>query len=139
MIYRVLKAIQNINQNIKKEDLMKVMSISRDNDKNHNFFIDLLTPDALKLKLGCLFNKYSKAKLYNWEQIKNKHHWITKCCTTSERRKKWNIKWNLILGKNLNDIINKSYILKSNQLKAASIINEATKEIVLKFREVRGF
>ena len=139
MIYRVLKAILNINQNIKKEDLMKVMSISRDNDKNHKFFIDLLTPDALKLKLGCLFNKYSKEKLCNWEQIKNNHHWITECCTTSEWRKKWNIKWNLILGKNLNDIINKSYILRSNQLKAASIINEATKEIVLKFREVKGF
>ena len=70
MIYRVLKAILNINQNIKKEDLMKVMSISSDKDKNHKFFIDLLTPDALKLKLGCLFNKYSKAKLCNWEQVK---------------------------------------------------------------------
>ena len=38
--------------------------------KNHKFFINLLAPDALKLKFGCLLNKYSKAKLCNWEQIK---------------------------------------------------------------------
>ena len=42
MIYRVLKTILNISQNIKKEDLLKVMSIRRENDKKRIISFSLI-------------------------------------------------------------------------------------------------
>ena len=49
MIYRVIKSIFGINQNVKKEKLLNVMGVNMKYDSD---YIDRLTPNALKLKLG---------------------------------------------------------------------------------------
>ena len=48
MIYRVIKSIFGINQNVKKEKLLNAIGINMEYDSD---FIDRLTPNALKLKL----------------------------------------------------------------------------------------
>ena len=60
MIYRVIKSIFGINKNVKKEKLLNSMGINMEYDSD---FIDRLTPNALKLKLGLLFNRFSKRKI----------------------------------------------------------------------------
>ena len=49
MIYRVIKSIFGINQNVKKEKLLNAMGINIKYDLD---FINRLTPNALKLKLN---------------------------------------------------------------------------------------
>ena len=41
-------------------------------------FIDRLTPNAVKLKLGCLFIKYPKIKLWDSDKVHNYYFWIIK-------------------------------------------------------------
>ena len=131
MLYRVLKAILGINHNIKKEDLLNTMSVNtKDKDKDKKFFINLLSTNALKLKLRCLFHKYSKKKIWDCEQINDNNHWITVCKISSQWRKKWETIWHAVLGKNFIEMLNKSYMLKSNQKKVALIINKAVEELI---------
>ena len=131
MLYRVLKAILGINHNIKKEDILNTMSVNtKDKDKGKKFFINLLSTNALKLKLRCLFLKYSKKKIWYCEQINDYNHWITVCKISTQWRKKWNIIWYAALGKNFIEMLNKYYMLKSNQKKVALIINKAVEELI---------
>ena len=131
MLYRVLKAILGINHNIKKEDLPNTMSVNtKDKDKSKKFFINLLSINALKLKLRCLFHKYSKKKIWDCEQINDNNHWITVWKISTQWRKKWDTIWYAALGKNFIEMLNKSYMVRSNQKKVALIINKAVEELI---------
>ena len=131
MLYRVLKAILGINHNIKKEDLLNTMSVNtKDKDKGKKFFINLLSTNALKLKLRCLFQKYSKKKIWDCEQINDNNHWITVWKISTQWRKKWDTIWYAALGKNFIEMLNKSYMVRSNQKKVALIINKAVGELI---------
>ena len=62
MIYRVIKSIFRINQNVKKEKLLNTIGINIEYDSD---FIDRLTPDALKLKLVDFYCKFLKRKIWD--------------------------------------------------------------------------
>ena len=89
VIYKIIKSIFGINQNVKKEKLLNAMGINMEYDSD---FIDRLIPNALKLKLGWLFNKFSKMKIWECNCIHSNNHWIIEFA----KSEKWRIKWNSI-------------------------------------------
>ena len=127
MMYRILKDIFGINSKTKKSMLLDLLCI---NGRKESKFVDRLTPSAIKLKLGCLFSKYSKCKSCNWSVIKDNNHWITECSMTEL----WRIKWNSVCYKEFVGtfayVLKKEYKIKRNKIRVAGILNEATMELL---------
>ena len=59
-------------------------------DKSITEFINHLSPNAFKLKLGCLYNKFSKEKICKCKKINN--HWIIDCTKSKDWKHKWDSK-----------------------------------------------
>ena len=58
-------AVQSLEGNIRNKLQHKQSKSARDYgsmEQREHYFIDRLTPNEVKLKLGCIFNKYSKIK-----------------------------------------------------------------------------
>ena len=94
MMYRILKGIFGINSNTKKSMLLDLLCT---NGRNESGIVDRLSPSAIKLKFGCLFNKYSKSKPCNWSVIKDNNYWITECSMTELWKSNWTqcVIWNV--------------------------------------------
>ena len=131
ILYRVLKGIFGINCNISKAKVLGIMGVW--NKENINF-IDRLTPNAVKLKLGCLFNKYSKIKPWDWDKVHNYNHWIIEWKKSERWRCKWDNIWLKELGRTVADVLKKDYKIKRNQIRVAKILNEATAELITTIR-----
>ena len=106
ILYRILKCLFCINQNVKKDKLFKTLNINRPADdlimnlhfkshaqisKSHkNNFIENLSLKSLKLKADCLFSKQPKLKSWDCDTIINSEHVVEKCPLTTD----WRILWN---------------------------------------------
>ena len=100
------------------------------NGRKESEFVDRLSPNTIKLKLGCLFSKYMKSKPCNWSVIKDNNHWITECSMTEL----WRIKRNSVCNKEFigtfTYMLKKEYKIKRNKIRVAGILNEATTELL---------
>ena len=82
-LYRLIKRLFHINCNASKNILFKTLLLNPDDMKNaHSKYIDRLSKNAIKLRLGWLFNKYNKEKLFCWGVVASNEHFIDKCVKT---------------------------------------------------------
>ena len=102
--------------------------------QKHVEFNDQLSPSAKKLKLGWLFNKYSKIKPWKWEIITDNNHWHNKCLISEQWKQKWDDICFKNFGNELYDVFQKKWMLRRSRIRVAMILNEATAEFLIIFR-----
>ena len=146
MLYIILKWLFCVHQNVKKDRLFKVLSISRPADdliwslsnikqtqtikRPKSYYIESLSLKTIKLKLGCLFSKQPKLKGWKWNVLVTNDHVINDCPKTANWRILWNTKVRREIGKSILQFLTFSPSLnRANSFKAAILLNTAVEDI----------
>ena len=147
MLYRILKWLFCVHQNVKKDRLFKFLSISRPADdliwslsnikqtqtikRPKCYYIESLSLKTIKLKLGCLFSKQPKLKGWKWNVIATSDHVINDCPKTTNWRILWKTKARREIGKSILQLLTSSPSLdRANSFKGALLLNTAEEDIL---------
>ena len=150
MFYRTLKWLFYVHQNVKKDRLFNVLSISRPADdliwslsnikqtqtikRPKSYYIESLSLKTIKLKLGCLFSKQPKLKGWKWNVIVTSNHLISDCPKTANWRILWNTKARREIGKSILQLLTSLPSLdRANSFKAALLLNTAVEDIFITY------
>ena len=81
MLYKIWKSLLGIKFKLKKSVFLNYMCTK---NKSGTKFINHLYLNTFKLKLGCLFDKFSKEKICKSKEINNQNNWIIDCIKSKD-------------------------------------------------------
>ena len=134
MLYRLLKMLFWIRTNINKQKLFEVLELR----KPKWIIAEYLSIKTIKLKLDCLFQRKPSKPKCICNEIINCHHVVNSWPKTDEWRRVYNEKAEKQLKMKIWEAFNlKVEEYQENAQSTASLLNEATEELVSIYLETK--